>query len=696
VSPPRARFGFFLRFSLGAILIALCGWTAAAHALDAVTLQLKWSHAFQFAGYYAAKEKGYYREVGLDVAIHEARPGDDPVKDVLDGNAQYGVGNSSLLLARSSGQPVVVLAVLFQHSPVVLLVRREGPVQGIHDMAGKRLMIEPQSDELLAYLKQEGIPLAGITRVEHSFRPQDLIDGKVDAISAYVTNEPYFLDRTGFEYHTYTPRAAGIDFYGDNLFTTEHELSKHPARVKAFREASLRGWQYAMAHPEEIADLILNKYSQQHPREFYLFEASRMEPLFRTDLVEIGYMNPGRWRHIADTYAQLGLLPENFVFDGLVYNAESERDLTWLYLAGIVLVIVSAVAFYVYRINRRLTLALITSKRDHELLRVSEERHRLLADNATDVIWTMNLDGQFTYVSPSVEKLRGYSSEEVMRQPMEQTLTAASIPIAKAALENSIAAMVQGKPFVEFQGELEQPCKDGSTVWTEVSTSGMRNAAGEFFGILGVTRNITKRKQMEDQVRLLAFYDPLTKLPNRRLLNDRLTQAMAISKRGGCYAAVMFLDLDNFKPLNDKYGHAVGDLLLIETADRLKKCVRETDTVARFGGDEFVVLISVLTEDRADSEALAVRIAEKVRSSLAKAYVLTVQHEDKADGIVEHQCTVSIGIALFISNDATEGDILRRADTAMYQAKEAGRNKICFYDVGESKGAESIDSFGDT
>jgi len=681
MSPPRARFGFFLRFPLGAILIALCGWTAAAHALDAVTLQLKWSHAFQFAGYYAAKEKGYYREVGLDVAIHEARPGDDPVKNVLDGNAQYGVGNSSLLLARSSGQPVVVLAVLFQHSPVVLLVRREGPVQGIHDMAGKRLMIEPQSDELLAYLKQEGIPLAGITRVEHSFRPQDLIDGKADAISAYVTNEPYFLDRTGFEYHTYTPRSAGIDFYGDNLFTTEHELRKNPARVKAFREASLRGWQYAMAHPEEIADLILEKYSQQHPREFYLFEARRMEPLFRTDLVEIGYMNPGRWRHIADTYAQLGLLPENFVFDGLVYNAESERDLTWLYLAGIVLVIVSAVAFYIYRINRRLTLALITSKRDHELLRVSEERHRLLADNATDVIWTMNLDGQFTYVSPSVEKLRGYSSEEVMRQPMEQALTAASIPIAKEALESSIAAMVQGKPFVEFQGELEQPCKDGSTVWTEVSTSGMRNAAGEFFGILGVTRNITKRKQMEDQVRLLAFYDPLTKLPNRRLLNDRLTQAMAISKRGGCYAAVMFLDLDNFKPLNDKYGHAVGDLLLIETADRLKKCVRETDTVARFGGDEFVVLISVLMEDRADSEALAVRIAEKVRSSLAKAYVLTVRHEDEAVSIVEHQCTVSIGIALFSSHDATEGDILRRADTAMYQAKEAGRNKICFYDA---------------
>jgi ABC-type nitrate/sulfonate/bicarbonate transport system substrate-binding protein len=252
---PSGRFRFLLQFALAAILILLGGLPPTAHALDAVTLQLKWSHAFQFAGYYTAKEKGYYSEAGLSVAIQEAHPGDDPLENVLAGKAQYGVGNSSLLLARNSGHPVVVLAAIFQHSPVVLIARSREPAQGIHDMAGKRLMIEPLSDELLAYLKQEGIPLASIVRVQHSFKPQDLIDGKVDAISAYVTNEPYFLDRAGFAYHTYTPRSVGIDFYGDNLFTTEQELKNHPARVKAFREATLRGWQYAMAHPEEIADL---------------------------------------------------------------------------------------------------------------------------------------------------------------------------------------------------------------------------------------------------------------------------------------------------------------------------------------------------------------------------------------------------------------------------------------------------------
>ena len=676
-----AQFRPFLRFVIAAILILSGGWHPLAHALDAVTLQLKWSHAFQFAGYYAAKEKGYYREAGLDVAIQEASPGDDPIKMVLGGKAQYGVGNSSLLLARNSGHPVVVLAAIFQHSPVVLITRRQGPVQAIHDLVGKRLMIEPQSDELLAYLKQEGIPLASIAHIEHSFKPQDLIDGKVDAISAYVTNEPYFLDRAGIAYHTYTPRSVGIDFYGDNLFTTEQELRNNPARVEALRVASLRGWQYAMAHPEEIADLIVAKYSQQHEREFYLFEAKRMAALFRTDLIEIGYMSPGRWRHIADTYADLGLLAKDFSLDGFIYNVKVERDLTWLYIACLLLAIVSGVTFYIHRINRRLSQALVTSKKDHELMRVSEERHRLLADNATDVIWMMNLEGRFTYISPSVEKLRGYTSDEVMQQSLAEALTATSIPIAEKALGESIAAMAAGQAFVEFRGELEQPCKDGSTVWTEVTTSGMKNAAGEFIGILGVTRNITERKQMEDQVRQLAFYDALTKLPNRRLLNDRLSQTMAVSKRSACYGALMFLDLDNFKPLNDKYGHVVGDMLLLEVANRLKNCVRETDTVARFGGDEFVVLVGELTAERTDAQAQAKHIAEKIRSSLAQPYSLTFARESDTETTVEHHCTASIGVALFIHHEASQDDILKWADKAMYQAKEAGRNQIKFDDV---------------
>ncbi len=188
-----------------------------------------------------------------------------------------------------------------------------------------------------------------------------------------------------------------------------------------------------------------------------------------------------------------------------------------------------------------------------------------------------------------------------------------------------------------------------------------------------------ERKRMEEQVRILAFYDSLTKLPNRRLMNDRLNQAMSHSKRTGLYAALMVLDLDNFKPLNDTYGHGVGDLLLIEVANRLKSCVREVDTVARFGGDEFVVILSGLNTSPGESTTQAANIAEKIRCSLALPYLLTTLNEQGIASNVEHRCTSSIGIRLFINHETNADDLFKQADLAMYAAKESGRNSIRFY-----------------
>jgi len=199
-------------------------------------------------------------------------------------------------------------------------------------------------------------------------------------------------------------------------------------------------------------------------------------------------------------------------------------------------------------------------------------------------------------------------------------------------------------------------------------------------GFVTIYIDITERIQMEEQVRHLAFYDPLTNLPNRRLLNDRLGQTMAASKRSGCYCALMFLDLDNFKPLNDTHGHVVGDLLLVEVAGRLKSCIREMDTVARFGGDEFVVMLSDLNADRDKSIALTGIVAEKIRSRLSDPYVLALPGKGPGGATVEHRCTVSIGVTLFINHESGPDDILKWADAAMYQAKDAGRNSIRYFE----------------
>lgn len=197
-------------------------------------------------------------------------------------------------------------------------------------------------------------------------------------------------------------------------------------------------------------------------------------------------------------------------------------------------------------------------------------------------------------------------------------------------------------------------------------------------------REIARREKSEEQVRQLALHDALTGLPNRRMLGDRLSQTMAASKRSGLYSALMFLDLDNFKPLNDAHGHEAGDMLLIEVAHRLTDCVREMDTVVRFGGDEFVVMLRELDADKALSAEQAAAVAEKIRLSIARPYKLTTSQPGNIERIVEHHCSASIGVVVFINHETCQANILKWADAAMYQAKDAGRNTIRFSDLPEA------------
>lgn len=217
--------------------------------------------------------------------------------------------------------------------------------------------------------------------------------------------------------------------------------------------------------------------------------------------------------------------------------------------------------------------------------------------------------------------------------------------------------------------------KDGSSFPVEYWSYPIVKA-GEVMGAIATFSDITERRKSEEQIRKLAFFDPLTELPNRRLLLDRLSQAMVASKRKGLYGALMFLDLDNFKPLNDAYGHEVGDKLLIEAAHRISRCVREADTVARFGGDEFVVVLSELDADGAVSRSQASVVAEKIRAILAEPYALQLVSTDHSCSTIEHQCAASIGVVLFNKQSSSQEDLFRLADSAMYQAKSAGRNQV--------------------
>jgi diguanylate cyclase (GGDEF)-like protein len=229
--------------------------------------------------------------------------------------------------------------------------------------------------------------------------------------------------------------------------------------------------------------------------------------------------------------------------------------------------------------------------------------------------------------------------------------------------------------------ELDERCQlrianpESEIRWLEIG--GVRFEFDGRPATLNFVDDVTERRRMDEKIRELAFHDTLTGLPNRRTVIDRLAQTIAANRRSGANAALMFMDLDNFKPLNDRHGHSVGDLLLIEVGHRLRACVREVDTVARFGGDEFAVLLIDLPADPTDAQAAARQLATRMLDSLSQPYRLRVGGRDAARTI-EHVCTASIGVHLFGAGPAAPDELIDRADGAMYAAKHAGRHNVRF------------------
>ena len=311
-----------------------------------------------------------------------------------------------------------------------------------------------------------------------------------------------------------------------------------------------------------------------------------------------------------------------------------------------------------------------------QALHDSQALYRLLTEDAQDVLWRTDARLIVTYISPADERLRGFRADEVVGRHVFEMFTEEGVAVVKAMIQRRAQEEASGTPvgFLNFQ--VQHRCKDGRLIWGEAMSKTDRNAQGEIIGYHGITREITERKRLEEQVRQLAFHDPLTHLANRRLMLEHLDQAMSASKRSHHHGALLFLDLDNFKSLNDTHGHSVGDLLLIEVAERLKACVREADTVARFGGDEFVVLLCELDTQPAEASEQAIAVAEKIRIRLSDLYVLQAAPSGPATGTIEHQCTASIGVAIFRGRDESHSSVIDRADAAMYQAKKDGRNRI--------------------
>ena len=305
-----------------------------------------------------------------------------------------------------------------------------------------------------------------------------------------------------------------------------------------------------------------------------------------------------------------------------------------------------------------------------------EEATRIaaIAFESHEGMMVTDVSGVILRVNSAFSKITGYTGEEAVGQM-------ALLLKSDRHDANFYAAMWKSIHHLgSWQGEIWNLRKNGESYPAWLTITAVERGDGVVTYYVATLSDITVRKAAENEIKNMAFYDTLTQLPNRRLLMDRLSQAIAANKRSGRYGALMFLDLDNFKPLNDKYGHVVGDLLLIEVARRLTSCVREADTIARFGGDEFVVMLSELDVDKAEPIIQAGIVAEKIRLILAEPYTLEIQQEGQAPTTVNHHCTSSIGVVLLTNNEAGPEDILKCADMAMYKAKRDGRNLIRFYE----------------
>lgn len=302
---------FFLIF-----LFASC----TDNTLTRITLQLKWKHQFQFAGYYAAIEKGYYKDAGLSVTLREASGEQKPNESVYEGAAQFGIGTSDVVLERSEGHDIVVLAPVFEHSPQVILASVDEDIDSVAELVGKRLMLEPYSAAILAYLGNAGVAIKDISLVPHTFDVSSLINGEADAMSAYETDEPFLLEEADFNYTVFSPRSAGIDFYGDVLFTTERYMDEHPEIVDTFLKASIQGWEYAMDHPDEIITLILEKYSDRHSRKHLEYEAETMKKFVFPATIQEEMGNTEKWESIINTYKKFDFLKNEVHAEDLLYS----------------------------------------------------------------------------------------------------------------------------------------------------------------------------------------------------------------------------------------------------------------------------------------------------------------------------------------------------------------------------------------
>jgi diguanylate cyclase (GGDEF)-like protein len=292
------------------------------HANEKVALQLKWLHQFQFAGYYAAKEKGFYSDVGLDVDIRVRDRSKNNIEQVIKGEAQYGIADSVLLLYRSRKEPVVIVSPIFQHSPNVLLTLKSSGINSPYDLDNKRIMFYNKDTDgfgILAMFKHLNVE-PYLDRAKGKKKYTSLIEHKVDVYAGYLSNEPFYFKEKGVEVNIINPANYGFDLYGDMLFTNVKEAKEHPRRVEKFKKATIKGWKYALEHKEEMIKIIKEKYAKNKSIKHLRYEADAIEEAIQHKSIPIGTFDKGRIKYTLQLYKKHGLIENDIDVNEYIFE----------------------------------------------------------------------------------------------------------------------------------------------------------------------------------------------------------------------------------------------------------------------------------------------------------------------------------------------------------------------------------------